>query len=73
VANVEGSDPSTWLPDTSTAETSKATFTGANLRGTYSLAIGLGDSAQTDKPVFRIGIDTPMVDKWHVLGHVQID
>lgn len=73
VANVEGSDPSTWLPDKSTAETSKATFTGANLRGTYSLAIGLGDSAQTDKPVFRIGIDTPMVDKWHVLGHVEID
>lgn len=73
VANVEGSDPATWLPDKSTPETSKVTFTGTNLRGVYKLAIGLANSAESDKPVFRIGIDTPMVDKWHVLGQVQID
>jgi hypothetical protein len=73
VANVEGSDPATWLPDKSTTETSKVTFAGANLRGPYKLAIGLGNSPVVDTAVFRIGIDTPMVDKWHVLGPVQID
>jgi Domain of unknown function (DUF4832) len=73
VANVEGSNPATWLPDKSIAETSKITFAGANLRGPYKLAIGLGNSPEADTPVLRIGIDTPMVDKWHVLGLVRID
>jgi len=73
VSRLKGSKPSTWVPGKSVRETAKLMFAGAHLRGRYKLAIGLFRSARDKEPTFLLGIETPMVGKWHVLGSVAVD
>lgn len=71
IATLAGSRPAAWLPDApAVKESTTATFRGLPA-GTHRLAIGLLDDEQAKDPRYRIGIDTPMVGTWHVLGTIS--
>ena len=72
-ADMLGSDAATWLPAVDTNEESQVSFAGPVPAGKYTVAIGLFESTtEGSQPVYRLGIDVPMVNDWHALGPVTV-
>ena len=73
VADVDNSHPDTWLPDISVEEVSQVQFSGDIEKGDYQFAIGLFRSKDDLKPHYSIGIDTPLLEGWHIVGPLKVE